>query len=80
MTNMLTDLLDQVCIKIEDKTKHKEVEEITENIVVIFAGLGKLVDKSQYLSKMQTISGYKSGEKPGLTSRTKFKYMDLIGS
>jgi hypothetical protein len=80
MTNMLTELLDQVCIKIEDKTKQKEVEEITENIVVIFAGLGKLVDKSQYLSKMQTISGYKSGEKPGLTSRTKFKYMDLIGS
>lgn len=78
MTSILSNLLEQVLAKIDHKIKQKEVEEITENIVLIFASLGKLVEKEKYLPSIQTIVGYKSGEKPGLSSRTKFKYMDLV--
>lgn len=77
MTGILSNLLEQVLAKIDHKIKQKEVEEITENIVLIFASLGKMVEKEKYLPTIQTIVGYKSGEKPGLSSRTKFKYMDL---
>ena len=78
MTGILSNLLEQVLAKIDHKIKQKEVEEITENIVLIFASLGKMVEKEKYLPTIQTIVGYKSGEKPGLSSRTKFKYMDLV--
>lgn len=77
ITGMLSNLLEQVLAKIDHKIKQKEVEEITENIVLIFASLGKLATKEKHLPSIQTIVGYKSGEKPGLSSRTKFKYMDL---
>jgi effector-binding domain-containing protein len=77
MTGILSNLLEQVLAKINHKIKQKEVEEITENIVLIFASLGKIIEKEKYLPTIQTIVGYKSGEKPGLSSRTKFKYMDL---
>lgn len=78
MTGMLSNLLEQVLAKIDNKIKQKEVEEITENLVIIFTSLGKLIEKEKYLPSIQTIVGYKSGEKPGLSSRTKFKYMDLL--
>ena len=71
-------LLEQVICNIETKSKQKEVDETTENLVVMFASLGKHVDKSKYADRFKTISGYKTGEKPGLSSRAKFKYMDLI--
>jgi hypothetical protein len=35
--------------------------------------------KTKHLETFVAISGYKTSEKPGLNSRTKFKYMDLIG-
>ena len=78
MNSILSNLLEQVLAKIDHKIKQKEVEEITENIVLIFASLGKLAEKENHLPTIQTIVGYKSGEKPGLSSRTKFKYMDLL--
>lgn len=70
-------LLEQVICNIETKSKQKEVDETTENLVVMFASLGKHMDKSKYADIFKTISGYKTGEKPGLSSRAKFKYMDL---
>ncbi len=73
-------LLQQVVCKIENKSKQKEVDEITENLVVISASLGKQMDKSKYVDTLKTIAGYKTGEKAGLSSRAKFKYMDLIGA
>lgn len=72
-------LLEQVIRKIEIKSKQKEVDETTENMVAIFTSLGKHMDKSKYIDRLKMISGYKTGEKPGLSSRAKFKYMDLIG-
>jgi len=76
---MFDNLLEQVICKIETKSKQKEVDEITENMVVIFASLGKHMDKSKYTERLKKIAGYKTGEKQGLSSRAKFKYMDLIG-
>jgi hypothetical protein len=78
IAGMLSNLLEQVLAKIDHKIKQKEVEEITENVVLIFTSLGKLVEKEKHMPLIQTIVGYKSGEKPGLSSRTKFKYMDLL--
>ncbi len=77
ITDILSNLLEQVLEKMEHKIKHKEVEEITENVVIIMS-LGKIIEKEKYLAIMRTIIAYKSGEKPGLTSRTRFKYMDLV--
>ena len=78
MDTLFDKMLDQVICNIETKSKQKEVDETTENLVVMFASLGKHMDKSKYVDRFKTISGYKTGEKPGLSSRAKFKYMDLI--
>lgn len=72
-------LLMKVVNNMNDKSKQKEVDEITENIVVIFKNLGKLMDARKYMDRFKTIATYKNGDKPGLTSRAKFKYADLVG-
>jgi hypothetical protein len=72
-------LLSKVIADIEDKTKQKGADEITENIVVIFVNLGKLLDASKYMDRLRTVATYKNGEKPGLSSRAKFKFADLVG-
>jgi hypothetical protein len=72
-------LLSKVITDIEDKSKQKGADEITENIVVIFVNLGKLLNASKYMDRLRTLATYKSGEKPGLSSRAKFKFADLVG-
>lgn len=72
-------LLSKVIADIEDKPKQKGADEITENIVVIFVNLGKLLDTSKYMDRLRTLATYKNGEKPGLSSRAKFKFADLVG-
>ena len=79
MDTLFENLLDQVIVKIDTKSKQKEVDEMTENMVIIFTSLGKHLDKSKYIDRLKMIAGYKTGEKQGLSSRAKFKYMDLIG-
>lgn len=73
ITDAANTLLNQVVAKIDHKDKQKEVEEITENLVIML----KYVDKTPFLETIATIAAYKSGDKPGLTSRTRFKYGDL---
>ena len=75
INKMTTDLLASVLESVESAEKQKEVEEITENIVIIFSHFGKEF-KNEFKSSFEQLSSLK---KPGLTSRTKFKYMDLIG-
>jgi hypothetical protein len=72
-------LLSKVIADIEDKPKQKGADEITENIVVIFVNLGKLLDTSKYMDRLRSLATYKNGEKPGLSSRAKFKFADLVG-
>jgi len=72
-------LLSKVIEDIEDKSKQKGADEITENIVVIFVNLGKLLVTSKYMDRLRLLATYKSGEKPGLSSRAKFKFADLVG-
>jgi len=68
---------------IEDATKTNEVEEITENIFLM-SGMGALLLKeetlwkSDILPKIYMFAGFKMKEKPGLSSRTIFKYKDLV--
>jgi hypothetical protein len=71
---ILDNMVQQVFVSV-DLEKHKEVEEITENIVIIFSHFGKdfAADFTPQFEKLAA-SSFK-----GITSRTKFKYMDLIG-
>ena len=62
------------------KERQKEIEEITESLVLYFGNMKSAAAlKARHLETFVVISGYKTSEKPGLNSRTKFKYMDLIG-
>jgi hypothetical protein len=65
-------------LNVNSASKQKEVEEITENIVIVFSHFEKEF-KADFKPSCETIVAFKTGEKPGLTSRTKFKYMDMIG-
>ncbi len=78
---LLTDqLMDHIEIAIETKEKQKEMEELTENIIIIFSKMKtNVVEFSRYLPRIQRLAGYKTGEKPGLPPRSKFKYLDLVG-
>ena len=70
-----SDLLSHIVESIELADKQKEVEEITENIVIIFSHFGKEL-KEQFKTTFDELAAAK---KPGLSSRTRFKYMDLVG-
>ena len=70
------DLLTHIFEIVENAEKQKEVEEITENIVIIFSHFVKEL-KEQFKPIFEKLASPE--KKPGLSSRTKFKYMDLIG-
>ncbi len=72
---IVCDLVTHVVDAAEQTEKQKEVEEITENIVIIFSHFDK-VFKAGFKAKFESLVSLK---KPGISSRTKFKYMDLIG-
>ncbi len=83
-THVLEDIVDKlvanVVESISTKERQKEIEEITESLVLYLGNMESAAAlKTKYLETFTAISGYKTSEKPGLNSRTKFKYMDLIG-
>jgi hypothetical protein len=68
---------------IEDSTTTNEVEEITDNIfLMVCMGAGLLKDEPQWksvvLPNIHIFSKFKIKEKSGLSSRTIFKYKDLV--
>lgn len=68
---------------IEDASKTNEVEEITENIFLMVSMGANLLQyeqiwKSTVLPNIHTFASFKMKEKPGLSSRTIFKYKDLV--
>ena len=72
---VISNLLNHVFVSVDSAEKQKEVEEITENIVIIFSHF-KDDFKPEFKQQLELLASFK---KPGLSSRTKFKYMDLIG-
>ena len=76
MLKITEDLLNHILVIVENAEKQKEVEEISENIVIIFSHFSKEL-KDQFRPIFEKLAS--SEKKPGLSSRTKFKYMDLIG-
>jgi hypothetical protein len=72
---VISNLLNHVFVSVDSAEKQKEVEEITENIVIIFSHF-KDEFKPEFKQQLELLASFK---KPGLSSRTKFKYMDLIG-
>jgi hypothetical protein len=83
-THVLEDIVDKlvahVVESISTKERQKEIEEITESLVLYLGNMESAAAlKTKHLETFVAISGYKTSEKPGLNSRTKFKYMDLIG-
>jgi hypothetical protein len=75
MSQICKTLIERVESGVEQASKLKEVEEITENLVIIFSHNPSLLE--EYRSSIATLASYKAGEKPGLSSRTRFKYSDL---
>jgi hypothetical protein len=72
---MVGDLVRHVVAAVDRADKLKEVEEITENLVIIFSHFDEEF-KAGFKSQFESLISIK---KPGMSSRTKFKYMDLIG-
>ncbi len=74
-------MIADVSSSISSKEKQKEVEEATESLITYFTILGELAApiKAEYMPLFKEITQYKTGEKPGLNARTKFKYMDIVG-
>ena len=68
---------------IEDATKTNEVDEITENIFLMCSMGANLLKNepiwvSEILPNIHKFASFKMKEKPGLSSRTIFKYKDLV--
>lgn len=68
---------------IEDATKTNEVDEITENIFLMCSMGANLLKNepiwiSDILPNIHKFATFKMKEKPGLSSRTIFKYRDLV--
>uniref|UniRef100_A0A6C0HGZ7 MIF4G domain-containing protein n=1 Tax=viral metagenome TaxID=1070528 RepID=A0A6C0HGZ7_9ZZZZ len=68
---------------IEDAAKTNEVEEITENIFLMVSMGANLLKnetvwKDTVLPNINRFASFKMKEKPGLSSRTIFKYKDLV--
>lgn len=76
MPSICKSLVEHVENCIDVAAKQKEVEEITENLVIIFSHF-KLDLLQEYKPNIQKLASYATGEKPGLSGRTKFKYVDL---
>jgi hypothetical protein len=75
MSQICKTLIERVESGVEQASKLKEVEEITENLVIIFSHNPNLLE--EYKPSIAKLASYKAGEKPGLSSRTRFKYSDL---
>lgn len=68
---------------IEDASKTSEVEEITENLFLMISMVASLLKDddvwiSEILPNIHMFAKFKIKEKPGLSSRTIFKYKDLV--
>lgn len=72
---MCEKLFKRVEDNLDNASKQKEIEEITENLVIIFSHFAQTLE--DYKPRIKTIAALKAGEKPGLSSRTRFKYVDL---
>jgi len=82
--NLVKTLITQVQLFISEETKKHEVDELSENVCILFS-----VDL--FMNDTSTINGMtvyelithlaksKTKTYPGLTSKTIFKYMDLLG-
>ena len=68
-------LFKHVEANLDNASKQKENEEITENLVIVFSQFTNVLH--EYKSRIQTLASFKAGEKQGLSSRTRFKYVDL---
>jgi len=80
LLKLIETMVAQIDSAIEIKSRQKEVEELSESIVIIFSAFRNNTELYEtYLPWFRKMSGYKTGEKPGLPPRSKFKYMDLIG-
>jgi hypothetical protein len=73
--NLCEKLFKRVEDSLDNASKQKEIEEITENLVIIFSHCDTVL--REFKPRIKTISAFKAGEKPGLSSRTRFKFVDL---
>jgi len=67
-------------LNIEKEGHVNEVEEITENISLLVGNFCTLLKGTTQMKLIEEISTWKSKDKPSLSSRSVFKFMDMMDS
>jgi hypothetical protein len=75
MITLVEDILASVCDNMEREGRVHEVEEMTENVVVLLNGFDQPSDKIR--SCIHNLAQQKPKEHPSWSSRALFKYMDI---
>ena len=75
---ILETLMKNMGIMIEEENKQNEVNEITENIAIIYLVLKKENNLEHIKEKIDFYSKCKSKTYPSLSQKSIFKFMDLV--
>jgi hypothetical protein len=74
--DIITSLMDMLTEFISIPNKKNEVDEIAENIDILYNK--ELFEIEEFIQQIKEISEYKIKDYPSLTKKTQFKFMDLI--
>ena len=83
LTDLAFDLLNQVLVLIEHVDKKSEVDEMTENIAILynkklFDGCSNRINEMEFIECINLLARMKTKTHPSLSSKSIFKYMDMI--
>lgn len=82
IVGLITDFQEIVFKYIEEENKTNEVEEITENLFILITNCNvdckSMSEWKDVVKNVNTITALKSKDKPSITSRSLFKFMDIL--
>jgi hypothetical protein len=78
LDSVVQSLVDLVCEWIDTDGKMSEVDEVTDNIAIFAKMLGST--SSGWFDTVKAIAKYKAKEHKSLSSRSVFKFLDMIGA
>ena len=75
--------MNQVLVLIEHVDKKSEVDEMTENIAILynkklFDGCSNRINEMEFIECINLLARMKTKTHPSLSSKSIFKYMDMI--
>jgi hypothetical protein len=83
LTELAFDLLNQIFVLITCPDKKNEVDEMTENVAILynkqlFEGCESKIDGKEFMECIRVLAHMKTKMYPSLSSKSIFKYMDMI--